>query len=55
MADRALEKNEAAPQDTPAKKPYAAPVLLHWGTFGELTQSNGRSSSRDSSKTQGTH
>jgi hypothetical protein len=54
MADRASEKNEAAPQDALAKKPYAAPVLLHWGTFSELTQTNRRSSARDSSRSQGT-
>jgi hypothetical protein len=55
MADRAPEKSEAAPQDAPAKKPYAAPVLLQWGTFNELTQTNRHSSARDSSRTQGTN
>jgi hypothetical protein len=47
MADRASETTQELSRDTPAKKPYAAPVLLHWGTFSELTQTNGRSNQRD--------
>jgi hypothetical protein len=47
MADRAPENKEVPSSDMPTKKPYAAPVLLHWGTFGELTQTNGRSNQKD--------
>jgi hypothetical protein len=55
MADRAPENNEAPSDATPAKKPYAAPVLLHWGTFGELTKTNNHSFNRDSSRSRGTN
>jgi hypothetical protein len=47
MADRTPETKETPADDTPAKKPYAAPVLLHWGTFSELTQQNSHSSNKD--------
>ncbi len=50
MADRASETTQELSSDTPAKKPYAAPVLLHWGTFSELTQQNNHSSNRDSGR-----
>jgi hypothetical protein len=55
MADRAPETKETSNNDTPAKKPYAAPVLLHWGTFGELTKTNNHGSGRDSSRSRGTN
>lgn len=54
MADRAPENKEDPSNDTPARKPYTAPVLLHWGTFSELTKQNNHSSSKDSSKSRGT-
>jgi hypothetical protein len=50
MADHASETTQELSSDTPAKKPYAAPVLLHWGTFSELTQQNNHSSTKDSGR-----
>jgi hypothetical protein len=55
MADRAPENKEVPSSDMPAKKPYTAPVLLHWGTFSDLTQTNNHSSARDSSRSRGTN
>ncbi len=56
MADRATDKNEdIASKPEPAKRPYAEPVLLRWGSFNDLTQTNNRSNSRDSSRSRGTN
>jgi hypothetical protein len=55
MADRASETTQELSSEKPVKKPYEAPVLLHWGTFSELTQQNNHGSNRDSGRgTRGT-
>jgi len=54
MADRATDKKEDI-TPAPAKRPYAEPVLLRWGSFNDLTQSNNHSSNRDSSRSRGTN
>lgn len=56
MADRAAEtNNDAACDAKPSKKPYAAPVVVHWGTFRDVTQSNNHTQSKDSKRSQGTN
>lgn len=56
MADSAADKKEdTASTPEPVKRPYAEPVLLRWGSFNDLTQTNGRSSARDSSRSHGTN
>jgi hypothetical protein len=47
MSDRAIETDDTAADSQPSKKKYTAPVLLHWGTFQELTQYNGRGNQTD--------
>ncbi len=56
MADRTTDTNDAASATdaTPAKKPYAAPVVVHWGTFRDVTQTNRHGHRSDSRRSDGT-
>jgi hypothetical protein len=56
MADRASDTNDAASAaDTPpVKKPYAAPVVVHWGNFRDVTQTNRHGHRSDSRRSNGT-
>jgi hypothetical protein len=56
MADRASDTNDAASAADilPVKKPYAAPVVVHWGNFRDVTQTNRHSHRSDSRRSDGT-
>jgi hypothetical protein len=49
MVDRPVkDKDSEAPSaSVPPKKPYTAPVLQHWGTFKDVTRTNGQSGNSD--------
>ncbi|MBS0537307.1 MAG: hypothetical protein JSR47_01040 [Proteobacteria bacterium] len=56
MADRATDTNAiASAADVPAKKPYVAPVVVHWGNFRDVTQTNRHSRRSDSRRSDGTN
>ncbi len=48
MADRTTSTEDTASGAQVAKKPYTAPVLLQWGNFQDVTQTNNHSSATDS-------
>lgn len=55
MADHATDTNAiASTVDVPAKKPYTAPVVMHWGNFRDVTQTNRHSRRSDSRRSSGT-
>lgn len=56
MADRAADINAtASTTDVPAKRPYVAPVVVHWGNFRDVTQTNNHARRSDSRRSDGTN
>ena len=43
-------QSPTSPETSPAKKPYAAPALVTWGTLRDITQSQGWQGNNDGGK-----
>ncbi|CAN5868049.1 hypothetical protein BH11PSE3_BH11PSE3_08140 [soil metagenome] len=50
MDPRSPDSTDRSSEQTPAKQPYAAPVLVTWGTLRDITQSVGSSGNSDGAK-----